>query len=385
MSVLVHLFGDVAHDGEVTDPSAFGVALCLAGTVPLAWRRRWPVAVLASVAVPQFALAAMDADGPGWLAVLIACYSLGAHRTGEHTVWIGGIFSAVATTFIVAGIVVGQAPVGALVSTIVLFPAAVIFGDGMRRRRERLIEAAQREEHAERERELLARQQVQDERTRIARELHDVVAHSVSVMVIQAAAARRQLSTNPAQATEALEAIETTGRAAMDEMRRILGVLRQEVGAEERAPAPSLRLLPALLEADQSLPVTLQMDVDLDQVPSGVELHAYRVVQEALTNVRRHAGPVRQVTVCVARRDGSLEVEVTDDGRGASTLMSKRGDGGHGLVGMRERVTAAGGRLTAGPRQGGGWRVHALFPLTAGERADQLPPAEPVDATASTS
>jgi signal transduction histidine kinase len=107
-------------------------------------------------------------------------------------------------------------------------------------------------------------------------------------------------------------------------------------------------------------------------------------VQEALTNVRRHAGPVRSVSVCVARRDGTLEVEVTDDGRGASTLVAKHGpgghDGGHGLVGMRERVVAAGGRLTAGPRQGGGWRVHALFPLTAA--AEPPRPAEPVDAAA---
>jgi signal transduction histidine kinase len=387
MSVLVHLFGDAGHDGEVSDPTVLGVVLCLVGTVPLAWRRRWPVAVLVSVAIPQFVLAAMDADGPGWLGVLIACYSLGAHRVGEHTAWIGGIFSAVATLFIVAGIIAGEAPVGALVSTVVLFPAAIIFGDGMRRRRERLVEAAEREEHAARERELIARHQLKDERTRIARELHDVVAHSVSVMVIQAGAARRQLSTNPAHATEALEAIETTGRAAMDEMRRILGVLRQEAGADERAPAPSLRLLPALLEADRSLPVTLTMDADLDDIPSGVELHAYRVVQEALTNVRRHAGPVRSVAVCVGRRDGTLEVEVTDDGRGASTLVSKRGPGandagGHGLVGMRERVVAAGGRLSAGPRQGGGWRVHALFPLAA---TDPSRPAEPVDAAAPSS
>jgi signal transduction histidine kinase len=198
-----------------------------------------------------------------------------ASRRRAHA-WIGGIFSAIATLFIIAGIVVGEAPVGALVSTVVLFPAAIIFGDGMRRRRQRLVELAEREEVAERERELIARQQVQDERTRIARELHDVVAHSVSVMVIQAGAARRQLSNDPAQATAALEAIESTGRAAMDEMRRILGVLRQEVGAEERAPAPSLRQLPQLLRADADLPVTLHMDADLDQVPSGVELHAYR-------------------------------------------------------------------------------------------------------------
>jgi signal transduction histidine kinase len=367
LSVLVHLFGDAGHDGTVVEPSLRGVVLCVAGTVPLAWRRRWPVVVLVLVAMPQFALAAMGADGPGWLGVLIACYSVGAHGSGENTQWTGFVFSVVATIFVFAGIVAGDAPPGALISTLVVFPATIIFGDGMRRRRERLAELAEQSERAARERELIARQQLQDERARIARELHDVVAHSVSVMVIQAGAARRQLSTNPAHATQALEAIESTGRAAMDEMRRILGVLRQDVGAEERAPAPSLGLLGELVHADPGLPVTLHVDADLTDVPSGVELHAYRVVQEALTNVRRHAGPVRVVSVTVTRRDGMLEVEVADDGRGAATLSGRGADAtlGHGLVGMRERVTAAGGRLTAGPRQGGGWRVHALFPVTS--------------------
>jgi signal transduction histidine kinase len=133
------------------------------------------------------------------------------------------------------------------------------------------------------------------------------------------------------------------------------------------------------VHADPDLPVTLRLDAGAgagaERVPPGVELHAYRVVQEALTNVRRHAGPVRAVSVVVARRDLTLEVEVTDDGRGAARLARGAGQIGHGLVGMRERVVAAGGRLTAGPRQGGGWRVHALFPLAtveSGERAEPI-------------
>jgi signal transduction histidine kinase len=158
----------------------------------------------------------------------------------------------------------------------------------------------------------------------------------------------------------------------MDEMRRILGVLRQDEGAEARAPAPTLSMLPALIEADPGLPVTLRLDGDLDAISPSIELHAYRIVQEALTNARRHAGRVGSVVVTVARRGDSLEVEVTDDGRGATTLVEGSGEGGHGLSGMRERVLAAGGRLTAGPRQGGGWRVHALFPLEPATRVEPI-------------
>jgi len=391
LAALVTVIGVVSHlvawehEGEVVaGPSVPGVLLCFGAAVPLAWRRAHPIPVLVVITVNQGALEVMNAEGPGWLGVLIAAYSLGRHHSGRRLWWIAGPFVGAIAVFVISGAVIGEAPWGAVVTTLVMVPAVVLFGDSMRMQRKRLDDLAERAERAERERELLARQHVQDERTRIARELHDVVAHSVSVMVIQAGAARRQLESNPERANTALEAIESTGRAAMIEMRRILGVLREhDGGAGPLAPAPSLTQIGDLVRADPDLAVTLRTEGDLEGVPSGVEVSAYRIVQEALTNVRRHAGRVDDVTVRVSRLGGRLEIEVTDDGRGASTLVSSppagSDDAGHGLIGMRERVASSGGELSAGPRPGGGWRVHAQFPVP-----DTLPePAEPAATAAS--
>ena len=236
----------------------------------------------------------------------------------------------------------------ALVSTPIMFAAAIVLGDNMRRRRERSAELVERAERAERERHLVAHQHVQEERTRIARELHDVVAHSVSLMVIQTAAARRQLLADPQGVDASLAAIEETGRTAMQEMRRILGVLRDVSGDAPLSPQPGLSAIEGLTASASDLPV-------------GVELSAFRIVQEALTNVRRHAGPVQHVDVSMVRLENSLTVEVTDDGRGAAA--SDNGEPGFGLMGMRERVAAYEGQLYAGPRPGGGWRVRAIFPV----------------------
>lgn len=156
--------------------------------------------------------------------------------------------------------------------------------------------------------------------------------------------------------------MEATGRDAMAEMRRILGVLRDDGGEVALAPQPSLAALTGLVEASTDLPVEVHLDGDLESLPPGVEVSAFRIVQEALTNVRRHAGPVRRVDVSVRRDDGALTVEVADDGRGASADATPAG---FGLVGMKERVAAYKGELHAGPRSGGGWRVRATFPVTS--------------------
>jgi signal transduction histidine kinase len=194
--------------------------------------------------------------------------------------------------------------------------------------------------------------------------LHDVVAHSVSLMVIQTAAARRSLH-DTAKADAVLLTVEETGRAALQEMRRILGVLRDaDDGEALRSPQPGLAAIEALAAAATDLPVVVRTDGDLGRLPSGVELSAYRIVQEALTNVRRHAGPVSRVEVAMVRRNGSLVVEVADDGRGAAALHDASVDS-YGLIGMRERVAACDGELLAGPRPGGGWRVRATFPVEA--------------------
>jgi signal transduction histidine kinase len=352
-----------AGDVEISDPTWWSPLLVLASTVPLAWRRRWPVAVLAAVSIPECVLQATEMIGAGFINVLIAAYSLGAYVKGRR-LWVAGtISSACLIGFVAVGVAIDGVEVEALISTSVLYLGSIILGDNMRRRRERAEELVERAERAERERELLAAQQVRQERTRIAREMHDVVAHSLSVMIIQAGAARRQVRTNPDQATESLESIEATGREAMHEMRRILGVLRDDGSgrgeADGRAPQPSLGSLDDLVAASPDLPVTIHTDGDLATLPAAVELSAYRIVQEALTNVRRHAGPVRRVDVRVERSEHGLVVEVDDDGRGASVQAC---DPGFGLIGMRERVGVFGGRLDAGPRPGGGWRVRATFP-----------------------
>jgi signal transduction histidine kinase len=399
IGVISHL---TVHGDGISEPSAWGIVLSLGASLPIVARRRYTVSTLLVVLAAQFALESVNAVGPGWLGVMIAAYSLGAYRNGRLMWVVGGLTWLVVTLFVVLGVLVEDADWGELLSTGVIYASSIALGDNMRRRRERAAELVERAERAEREQELLAHQQVQRERVRIARELHDVVAHSVSVMVIQAGAARRQLATNPAASEVVLRMIEQTGRDAMTEMRRMLGVLRNEIPDAELEPQPSLTMLTQLVGADVDLPTKLQLVGDLTTIPAGVELSAYRIVQEALTNVRRHAGRVELVNVKIERKQHELVVEVLDDGRGAvgalsaassyshSTTAPVAGAGGvahtpaiaagastmqapddrrrrFGLVGMRERVAAYDGELVVGPRQGGGWRVRATFPLATEE------------------
>jgi signal transduction histidine kinase len=323
--------------------------------------------VLVTVMAFQFVLDAVEWFSTGWLNLLVAAYTVGAHRSGRALHWIGGSTTAAMITFVSGGVIFADVEWQTILSATILFSAALIVGDNMRRRRERAAELVERAERAERERELLATRRVEQERNRIARELHDVVAHSVSVMIIQAGAARRQLASNPEQATEVLSGIEQTGREAMSEMRRVLGVLRGDDGtAEARSPQPSLDSLDDLLASATDLPVSLHLERASAGLPPGVELSAYRVVQEALTNIRRHAGRVDRVAVAVTHEPEVLVVEVTDDGRGGTSLHGPNSSpNGYGIEGMRERVGMFGGSLHAGPRQGGGWRVCATFPLGA--------------------
>jgi signal transduction histidine kinase len=355
------------REPNFAEPTVISVVLVLGSTVPLAWRRPAPGRVLAFTLICQFALEANSWISTGWINILVAAYTVGAYRTGRAMRWIGVVSTAAVLVFVTVVVIVGDEEWQAIISSTVVFAAAFILGDNMRRRRERAAELIERAERAEFERELVATQRVQQERTRIARELHDVIAHSVSVMIIQAAAARRQITNNPQQAISVLETIEHTGRDAMSEMRRVLGVLRNDDptgAAEGRTPQPSLVSLGDLVSATADLPVSLHTEGDIVGLPLGVELSAYRVVQEALTNVRRHAGRVDKVDVAVVHANEALVVEVTDDGRGGSSHPDSRSlEVGYGIAGMRERVSMFGGSLKAGPRPGGGWRVRATFPL----------------------
>ncbi|MFI6350799.1 sensor histidine kinase [Streptomyces sp. NPDC050560] len=252
------------------------------------------------------------------------------------------------------------------------FALAWVLGDSVRTRRAYLAQLEERAARLEREREAQAKVAVAAERARIARELHDVVAHNVSVMVVQADGGAYVMEAAPDQARKALETISATGRQALAEMRRLLGVLRtgeqQESG--EYVPQPDVDQLDELIEQVRvsGLPVDFKVEGTPRPLPSGVELTAYRIVQEALTNTRKHGGPDAGASVRLVYFDDGLGLLVEDDGKGAAheTYEDGGADGqGHGLIGMRERVGMVGGTLDAGPRPGGGFRISALLPLKA--------------------
>jgi signal transduction histidine kinase len=236
-----------------------------------------------------------------------------------------------------------------LVTLVVMVLVRRVLGD--RERRARL---------AERERDLAAREAVVEERARIARELHDAIAHNVSMMVVQAGAERRVVGEEGGSTREVLETIERIGRGALTEMRRLVGMLRSDAG-DPLAPQPGLDDLSTLVSQirDAGLPVELHVEGERRELPVGIELSAYRIVQEALTNALKHAGEAR-ASVHVRYGADSLELEIVDDGSGAQTTVAS---GGQGLVGMRERVALYGGRLDAGRRPSGGFAVRVLLPI----------------------
>ena len=337
------------------------LALC-AG---LAVRRRWPVS-LAAGALVCILLFERFGEVSDWmlpsLALLVYMYTVGAHVSGRR-----GQLAAVglvALTFAVAALDPrgSKQHVDALLVTGTLFsviPIAV--GRALGNRRALTVELHRKAAQLEREREDRARQAAAAERIRIARELHDVVAHSVSVMVIQTQAARRVAPIDREGAREALGVVEAAGREALAEMRRMVGVLRRGDTTLSASAEPGLGDVPALVDRARAagLPVELHIEGEPHQLPPGLDVAAYRVVQEALTNVVKHAGAAR-ARVTVAYSPDQLRLEITDSGRGSGGTAIN--GGGHGLVGMRERVGLYGGELTAG-RQGGGFAVRARIPL----------------------
>jgi signal transduction histidine kinase len=348
---------------------ALGFGLVLLHTLPLVVRRRWPGVVLALVVASGLGGAALGLPpffvGP---AILVAVYSVAAY--GRRWVALAGL--AVAELGLAA---VQLTPLklqtGALVVFLGILAAAWLLGQFAHNYRAYAARLEERTGELERAREELARRAVVEERLRLARELHDVVAHAMSVIAVQSGVGAHVASTQPEEAAKALAAIEATSRAALTELRRLLGVLRQEDEPQgDLAPVPGLADLDGLLAevAKAGLAVRLQVEGRPAHLPAGVDLSAYRIVQEALTNVVKHAGPAR-AQVAIRYRDHEVRVEVTDDGRGAA---APTGDGrarvGHGLIGMRERVSVFGGDLEVGPRPGGGFRVAARLPFAADRR-----------------
>ncbi|MCB0996498.1 MAG: sensor histidine kinase [Acidimicrobiales bacterium] len=353
--------------GSERGADALAVLLALAQTLPLVARRRAPVGTLAIVAVATMAFWIADYDTAfGGAGHLVALYSASAHIADrERRLLAVGATLVTMTLVTILGVLVPEEdlPAVAVLAIALINTTAVILGDNVRTRRAYVAELRERVERAEAEREERAARATIDERTRIARELHDVVAHNVSVMVVQAGAAERVVEREPARAAEALRQIADTGRDALDELRQVLGALRAHDEAASRTPQPTLAQLEALFShcEEAGVPVRVRIDGDQRHLPASVELTAYRLVQEALTNTVKHAGTAAAEVSLVFEPD-ALRVVVLDDGRGAAADPQPGADG-HGLTGMRERVELHGGRLVAGPRPGGGFRVQAHIPL----------------------
>jgi signal transduction histidine kinase len=255
----------------------------------------------------------------------------------------------------------------AFVLVMVIFAFCWVLGEFVGARRAYLSEVEQRLRLLETERDQQAKIAVAEERARIARELHDVVAHAVSVMVVQADGAAYAVHTQPDLAERAVKTISATGREALTELRRLLGVLRAEDESGERTPQPGTGSLDELAERVRmvGLPVRLKLKGELDALPAGIGLGIYRIVQEALTNTLKHAGAGASAVVKVSRVGENVELDITDDGFGTPHQLVGI-SGGNGLIGMRERANVFGGTLDAGPRPGGGWHVHAMLPIGGG-------------------
>jgi len=309
-----------------------------------------------------------------WVAVVTVAASCSTEKVVVAAVW---IFAA-----LLALVLAPDTPLdgGGFGLNCALFTAMFMFGLNLKNRRERVEALEERAQALEREKEEGARLAVADERLHIARELHDVVAHSMGVIAVQASVGEHVIDDNPAEAKRALEAITGVSRSTLAEIRRMLGVLRDtddDAGsAPAYAPAPGLDDLDRLVrEVDGAgVPVTVAYDGDRVELPRGVDLTAYRIVQEALTNVMKHAGAAA-ATVLVRYEPGALALEIVDDGRGVNGRAEGRG--GHGLLGMRERVAVYGGTLDAGPKAGGGFRVAVRLPYD-----DRLPEESHVEAPA---
>ena len=352
------------HVNGPEGPLWFDELAMLAIVLPLLTRRRFPFGAPVAVGVAAASTSFIDRtvvpfDGVTFVVGCAALFLVGSLRDRRQAV------AGLAVAEGVLAVVVHNAPTGGVGNFVVgtiIFTIVWGIAFGVGRKSVEADEAKERAVRAEREREERARAAVAEERARIARELHDVVGHSVSVMTVQASGVRRLLRPDQNREREALLIVERTGREALAEMRRMVGVLRRPEEGPALAPQPSLDHLDRLVDQarEAGLPVELRVEGVAIQLPAGVDLTAYRLVQEGLTNALKHAQATR-AEVLVNYGDSQLEVTVRDDGRGVGN-----GDGGgHGLVGMRERVSVYGGELDAGPQPGGGYRLRARLPLTS--------------------
>jgi signal transduction histidine kinase len=338
-----------AHTQHRPEPGAWGYALVVVGALAVAARRRLPTTVLAICTAGTGAyLLAGYPYGPVLISLAVALYTVAAHRPLRVA---GPATGAVLVVLLICGLIGSGygmdtfGPIGAWVA----IPLAV--GVTVRVGREQVLQS----------RRDAARRQADAERLRVAQEVHDVVGHGLAAINMQAEIALHLLGRQPGQAEAALTAISRTSRESLDELRATLGAVRRGDDLDDRTPAPGLARLDALVDRTRSVGVPVSVDVDgpVSELPVAVDLAAYRIVQESLTNVLRHAGAAT-AAVRIAMSDGRLTVSVTDTGRGGDPAAPA---GGHGLAGMRERVAALGGELSTGPLPGGGFAVTATIPV----------------------
>jgi len=356
-----------AHRDHISGPEGptwLDVVLMIAIVAPLLARRRYPFWALAAVPIAVSISAPLDPrlvpdNGITFAAGLSVTFLFAQLRSVRQA--LAGLVMVFGTEVVIVHFD-PRSHTGDIFFSNLVFAVVWVASFLLGRKFEEGEAARERAERLEREREDQARVAVAEERARIARELHDVVGHSVSVMTVQASGVRRLLRDDQEREREALLIVERTGREALAEMRRMVGVLRRPEEAPALAPQPSLEHLDRLVEQtrEAGLPVDLRVEGSAVELPAGVDLTAYRLVQEGLTNALKHASANR-AEVLVNYGDGQIEVTVSDDGKGVGN-----GDGGgHGLVGMRERVSVYGGELDAGPQPGGGYRLRAKLPLTS--------------------
>ena len=355
--------------GSERSADPFALLLVAGQTVSFVFRRRAPLPSLVAVSVFTASIWVADYATIFDVFSLFAVYAATAHGGPDRRkVWrvVGAVVVGV-SVIAVLGVLspTDDLPAAAVLGIAALHITAAIAGEVVHDRRLRLVELEQRAVRAETERNLMAREAIREERARIARDLHDVVAHGMSVMVVQAGAAERIVDADPAAARKALGHSQRAGREALAEMRRMLDLLReQHPGALDLAPQPTVNDLHHVVQqcSDSGIPTQLMIDGEPTGHSVGQEMAAYRIAQEALTNVIKHAGESARAVVRVQYRPDDIRLEVTDDGVGASERELSAATG-HGLVGMRERVELYGGDFRVGPRPGGGFRIAATIPF----------------------
>jgi len=372
LSVLGYLAAEAT--GSTRQQDIWGWALIAGQTIALSTRRIAPLRSLVAVVLLTVTFWVSDYPTSFEAFSMLAVYSATAHGGHDRQrVWrtVSGAVLLLTAIAIVGVIAPSEdLPAAAVAGIAAIHLTAAIAGQIVHDRRQRLAVLEVRASRADAERELAARRAVLDERSRIARDLHDVVSHGMSLMVVQAGAAQRLVTSQPERSIEALEQIQITGREALTEMRRMLGVLRSEEHDIELTPQPTMVDLDRLVRQciDSGVPTELIIEGERPPPSIGAEMTGYRIVQEALTNVIKHAGKPARAAVKVTYAPNAIRVEITDDGIG-TTIEELKTQLGHGIIGMRERIELFHGTLQTGPRPGGGFRVSATIPLDAASGA----------------